>query len=166
MMGQIERKTDRYERGIPIEDRAIGVFAIEGGARCVVEVDTDRTSAFAVHGTDGMMMPSNNSVRIVSKHSTGVHEFAPAVQADAWMLQAQAMLDWLEERYEHPSAAHYNRAVMEVMMAIYESVRIKGMVRLPLETKDSPLEMMIADGTLPVEKPGKYDIRGYLVRKD
>ena len=45
------------------------------------------------------------------------------------------------------------------MMAIYESVRTKGLVDIPLGTKESPLSMMISDGTLPVERSGKYDIR-------
>ena len=44
-------------------------------------------------------------------------------------------------------------------MAIYESLRIKGLVKMPLETKESPLYLMIDDGALIVEKPGKYDIR-------
>ena len=45
------------------------------------------------------------------------------------------------------------------MMAIYESVRTKGLVEMPLKTKESPLIMMISDGTLPVERSGQYDIR-------
>jgi hypothetical protein len=45
------------------------------------------------------------------------------------------------------------------MMAIYESVRTKGLVEMPLKTKESPLIMMISGGTLPVERAGKYDIR-------
>ena len=45
------------------------------------------------------------------------------------------------------------------MMAIYESLRTQNVVKLPLQTKESPLELMIDDGTLKVTKPGKYDIR-------
>ena len=48
---------------------------------------------------------------------------------------------------------------MEIMMAIYESLRIKNVVNMPLETKESPLELMVQDGTLPVLKEGRYDIR-------
>ena len=32
-------------------------------------------------------------------------------------------------------------------------------MHLPLESHGSPLEQMIQDGTLPVTKPGRYDIR-------
>ena len=48
---------------------------------------------------------------------------------------------------------------MEIMMAIYESLRIKNLVKMPLETKESPLDLMIEDGTLPILKKGRYDIR-------
>ena len=44
-------------------------------------------------------------------------------------------------------------------MAIYESLRTKNIVSTPLEPADSPLEIMIADGTLPVLTEGRYDIR-------
>jgi hypothetical protein len=45
------------------------------------------------------------------------------------------------------------------MMAIYESVRIRDIVRMPLQTKNSPLEEMIRKGILEIERPGRYDIR-------
>ena len=44
-------------------------------------------------------------------------------------------------------------------MTIYESLRIKNVVEMPLKTRESPLDLMIEDGTLPVLKPGRYDIR-------
>jgi len=45
------------------------------------------------------------------------------------------------------------------MMAIYESLRIKDVVHIPMETKELPLELMVNDGTLPVLVEGKYDLR-------
>ena len=48
---------------------------------------------------------------------------------------------------------------MEVMMAIYESARIRDVVELPLHTGDNPLDLMVDEGTLPVEIQGRYDIR-------
>jgi len=45
------------------------------------------------------------------------------------------------------------------MMAIYESLRINNVVNMPLETRESPLDLMIEDGTLVVTKEGRYDIR-------
>jgi hypothetical protein len=48
---------------------------------------------------------------------------------------------------------------MEIMMAIYESARTRALVTLPLPSGPSPLHQMLEAGTLPVEVPGRYDIR-------
>jgi hypothetical protein len=49
-------------------------------------------------------------------------------------------------------------------MSIYESVRTHAVIRAPLRTKLNPLDLMVELGQLPVEHPGKYDIRSFLVR--
>ena len=70
------------------------------------------------------------------------------------------MIDWIEGRIEtHWSSGYQARYTIEIMMAIYESLRTKNIVSTPLEPADSPLEIMIADGTLPVLTEGRYDIR-------
>jgi len=38
-IGQVERRTDRYERGLPIEDCLAAIVALAGGTRLIVEVD-------------------------------------------------------------------------------------------------------------------------------
>ena len=60
---------------------------------------------------------------------------------------------------EHRSSGRQARYTIEILMAIYESLRIKNVVTMPLETRESPLELMVADGTLPVLEEGRYDIR-------
>ena len=49
-------------------------------------------------------------------------------------------------------------------MATYESARLHEVTTLPLRTMASPLEAMIEAGDLPVERPGHYDIRAFLLR--
>ena len=44
-------------------------------------------------------------------------------------------------------------------MAIYESLRTKDVVTFPFTTRENPLDLMVEDGTLPVEVAGRYDIR-------
>ena len=74
--------------------------------------------------------------------------------------QFQELIDWMEGKInDHRSSGRQARYTMEIMMAIYESLRIKNVVNMPLETKESPLELMVQDGTLPVLKEGRYDIR-------
>ena len=61
-------------------------------------------------------------------------------------------------------------------MAIYESARMHECVKLqpigsPLDpaarlihTRLSPLDLMIDSGHLPVERPGRFDVRAFLLR--
>jgi hypothetical protein len=48
-------------------------------------------------------------------------------------------------------------------MAIYESARMHEVVQLPLRTHANPLDLMIESGDLPIERPGRYDIRAFLL---
>jgi hypothetical protein len=50
------------------------------------------------------------------------------------------------------------------MMALYESARLREVTRLPLATRLNPLDLMAESGALAVTRPGKYDIRSFLVR--
>lgn len=52
----------------------------------------------------------------------------------------------------------------EIIMAIYESARMHEVVSMPVRTKCSPLDVMIDEGALPVERPGRYEIRAFLLR--
>ena len=80
----------------------------------------------------------------------------PPVETD----QFQELIDWMEGKIpEHRSTGRQARYTMEIMMAIYESLRIKNVVIMPLETRESPLDLMVEDGTLPVLTEGRYDIR-------
>ena len=56
------------------------------------------------------------------------------------------------------------RATVEIMMALYESARQHHVIHLPLQEEGYPLELMVDEGRLPVEEPGRYDIRGFLKR--
>ena len=47
-------------------------------------------------------------------------------------------------------------------MALYESARRNEVVRLPMQEKGYPLELMIGEGNLPVVEEGRYDIRAFL----
>ena len=74
--------------------------------------------------------------------------------------QYQELIEWIEgEIPMHRSSGTQARYTLEIIMAIYESLRIKNVVTMPLETKESPLEIMVNDGTLPVLKKGRYDVR-------
>jgi predicted dehydrogenase len=157
VLGQVERRTDRWERAHPIEDRCAGLIAFEGGARGVLEVDTPEAGAPSgqhVYGTEGTLRWVQQGVQILSGEA-GWRD----VELRPTSSQHQEFIDWLEGRGGNRTEARQARATMEILMAIYESARTQGLVEMPLQTKESPLKRMIDSGQLPVEKPGKYDIR-------
>jgi UDP-N-acetyl-2-amino-2-deoxyglucuronate dehydrogenase len=157
VMGQVERRSDRFERGHPIEDRCMGLIGFEGGARMLLESDMpqDWPGGSFIHGTEGTLRLNGEILEVQNSDGASWR----AVESDASADQHQELAAWIEGGPESRQAARLARATMEVMMALYESSRVRGLVTLPLAAGPSPLQRMIQDGTLPVQVPGKYDIR-------
>jgi len=165
VMGQVERNTDRYMHRHRIDDRCAGIICFASGTRGIIESDMPgpNLSAAFVYGTEGMFQTGEgglfgrSGMLLLSNRMAGWQEVQPAGETSS---QYADLIAWIEGRIEeHRGDAKQARYTVEIMMAIYESLRIKGVVRMPLEARESPLETMIDDGTLPVLKPGKYDIR-------
>jgi UDP-N-acetyl-2-amino-2-deoxyglucuronate dehydrogenase len=157
VMGQVERRTDRYERGHPIEDRCFGLIGFEGGTRLLVESDMPRDwpGGRSVHGTDGTLRFGEVTLELLNSECAG---WQP-IELDAGTDQHHELLAWVEGGPESRQSARIARATTEIMMAIYESARTRGLITLPLPSGRSPLHLMLEEGALPVEVPGKYDIR-------
>ena len=161
VIGQASRTTDRWERRSRCEDLCLGLVCFEGGARGLVEGDLPEpeSSLPPIYGTEGCIkVGEQDGIILLQNHGTsGWREIIPP---PAETNQYQELIDWMEGRVtEHRGSGRQARYTMEIMMAIYESARIRNVVTMPLETRESPLEMMIEDGTMPVTKMGRYDIR-------
>ena len=79
--------------------------------------------------------------------------------------QANETADWVEDKIPvHRSDGTQGYKALEMLMAVYESARRHEQVRLPLQTRLNPLDLMIDSGHLEVERPGRYDIRAFLLR--
>lgn len=162
VIGQVERRTDRYERKEPIEDLCMGLVAFEGGARFVLESDMPdgglngsaaRLGGVQVYGAEGTLTVGEALTLTSATGGSAGLDVPPDTN------QYDEFLAWLEGGDVHRNEAANARATVELMMAIYESARSRGLVRLPLDPGPSPLVAMIDDGSLVVETPGRYDIR-------
>lgn len=164
VIGNIERKTDRYERDIRIEDRSAGIIGFDNGAvgMLLQELAPGRQGG-TVYGEDGIMDIDEGRVRLLSS-KTGTWEERPSTGEDASVGQASELADWIEGKVEHRGESTNGRAAVEIIMAIYESARLHEAVQMPLRTRCSPIDVMIDNGDLPVERPGRYDIRAFLLR--
>jgi predicted dehydrogenase len=191
----VQRSTDRYERGLRMEDSALAMVEL-GDVRIFVESDLDPEGPVmakaVITGTDGLLTIQENHVRLFNSDSAGwrtvsgdpfgtaavaprpvspliaplyqlVAHFGTAVIDDfaqTFVDQAQSLGDWLDCTIDHhPGDASHGYAVLEILMAIYESARSRQVAHLPLATRVNPLDVMVDSGDLPVTRPGPYDIR-------
>jgi UDP-N-acetyl-2-amino-2-deoxyglucuronate dehydrogenase len=177
VVGQVSRHTDKWERRVRIEDLCMGLVCFKGGARLVMESDLPKPHPMEsdIYGTEGTIRIANNVVYLMNGDQSGWKEIKPGepiaqkelVMKEGWSApadvspgQVSELIAWIEGSIEeHRGAARHARSTVEIMMAIYESLRIHDVVYMPLQTKESPLDLMIDGGALPVTKPGKYDIR-------
>jgi predicted dehydrogenase len=177
VMGAVERQTDKYERDTPIEDACMGLVHFAGGAQLFLQCDLDMKGAsfeFFVRGTEGMMEVTETACRTIGSgaatwtdHDLGVAASdIHVIGGKANGRQTRELLAWIDGGAEHRCSARTARDTVEIMMALEESARQHQVVQMPLQEKGYPLEKMIADGQLPVQIEGRYDIRGYLNRED
>jgi predicted dehydrogenase len=181
VMGNIERKTDQYERATRIEDCAIGVFQFGKGARALLLSDVTPLIYQGAHiyGSQGMINMSTNNLHLMNAQTGGrweLHEpdgkfFKVAEQGDRfeWLeggaAQADELADWIEGKVEtHRGRGENGFKALEMIHAIYESARCHEKVIMPMRTRLNPLDLMVESGHLAPERPGRYDIRAFLLR--
>ena len=160
LIGQAFRRTDRWERRVRTEDVCACIVCFEGGARGIYEGDcpAPELADMCIYGTDGTIkLPSSGDVLLMNADKSGWQTITPPPSATD---QFQELIDWIEGRIErHRNAAEVAVSTMAIMMGLYESVRVQGVVHFPIETRDNPLDILVESGRMPVEKPGRYDIR-------
>ena len=176
VMGAVERRTDRYERDTLVEDACMGLVHFADGIQLFIQSDLMREGAtagsFDIRGSEGFLCVSETRVQLMNASSNGwqdidlgLSENDKAIGGNTNAAQVQELITWLEGKTAmHRNAGTIARDTVEVMMALYESARKNHVIRMPLEEKSYPLERMVAEGGLPVEIEGRYDIRGFLKR--
>ena len=178
VMGAVERKTNRWERDVPIEDCCLGLTTFAGGAQALLQVDlTPYSSAdhFTVQGSEGLLMVAPDSLRLINSGNSGgeTHPTLWDTQTEfaagsvgfesyfhiAYTAQAQGLKAWLDGESDYRGEGTQTRHTVEIMMALYQSVREGEVIRLPLTEGAYPLSAMVAEDKLPLRYPEKYDIR-------
>jgi len=149
---------------VPIEDRSAGIIGFEGGCIGTLLQEIAGTQPFSsvIYGSDGIIDLSEQRVRLLNNKATD-WEDRPSDGSDQHVAQARELVDWIEARTVHRGQAENGMAAIEIIMAIYELARMHEVVQIPVRTYCSPLELMIDNGDLPVERPGRYDIRSFLL---
>lgn len=160
LIGQAFRKTDKWERRVRCEDQCFGEICFEGGIRGIYESDLPGPGlrGDAVYGDDGILRRGpDGTIELLNSRSAGWQQITPRQSEPN---QFQEFIQWLDgEIDEHRNAGRHGKTTIEILMAIYESVRIRDVVKFPLETRENPLDLMVEGGLMPVFVEGRYDIR-------
>ena len=160
VIGQVSRRTDKWERRVRCEDLCMGEICFEGGIRGVYESDLPGPGlrGDVVYGSDGQLRRGpDRTIELLNSKALGWQTITPRQSEPT---QYQEMIAWLDgDIEEHRSAGRHGAITMALLMAIYESLRIKDVVEFPLKTRANPLDLMVEGGALPVFVEGRYDIR-------
>ncbi len=180
VMGNVERKTDQYERNTRIEDRAIGVFSFKGGAQALILSDVLPIifqGAF-IYGTEGSINLSTSDLQLCNAETKGTwerhapdgrfYEVEKAGDRFEWVeggaAQADGLADWVQGQEPYRSTGADGYKALQMVHGIYESARMHERVMMPLQTRVNPLDIMVESGHLLPERPGRYDIRAMRLR--
>ena len=168
VIGNIERKTERYERGIPIEDRSAGIVKFDNGAIGTLfqELAEPYRQGGVFYGSEGILELDEQRARLLSTTKSRDWEEHRPEGENPHIAQARELVEWIEGKVEHRGEASNGRAAVEIIMGIYESARLHEAVQMPVKTRSSPLKVMIESGALPVERPGAYDVRAFLLHSE
>lgn len=175
VMGNVERLTDRYERSTRIEDRAAGVFGFENGvhAQLLSDLTDDQNMGAVFYGSDGIINLYGGSLKLLNADTRGKWKEPqpPKGDWDGWetsdarSAQAAELADWIAGKVDtHRGEANHGYKAVEMVCALYESARVHERVTIPLQTRESPLDLMVESGHLPVRYPGRYEIRAATLR--
>jgi predicted dehydrogenase len=181
VMGNVERKTDRYERSTRIEDCAVGIFHFTSGAVAMLLSDVTPLvyQGAWIYGTQGMINMTTSSLQLMNQSTGGtwqLHEpdgkyykLAEHGENLEWheapAAQMEELADWIEGKADYfRGNAENGMKALQMVHAVYESARMHEKVLLPLQTRHNPLDLMVESGHLAPQRPGPFDIRAFLLR--
>jgi predicted dehydrogenase len=151
IMGQIERKKDSYNRGHEVEETAEGVIQFANGTRGLVETGEMAIPELRLlfYGREGQLEVSARELRVRGRKRRNWQQLQLG-QGSSQMSQAKELLSLLDGRVtSHRADAAQARTTLEILLGIFESVRIHGVVRPPLALRnESPLNVMLRENVL------------------
>jgi len=156
VIGQIDRRRQRLGASnhpdMYVEDMASAEIIYENDVRAFVEIGefAPRDYSFYVRGTEGFLdvnAPGQRPVRYLTP-STGGWVEPELGPADPRRAEMDELFDAIEQDREHESSGQRGRATLEILVSVFESSRRRGMVDLPTDVRDFPLESMITEGVI------------------
>ena len=158
VIAQVERTTNRYERGLPAEDKAAAIIRFEGNHELVLEVDMlgeERAqTSYQLCGPEGVIKADFHNATMLNGEQKGWQDLELLPQPSP----LEELIAWMEGGPEHRNSGRRAVVTEEIIMAVYESARLRQLVEPPFDKLSSPLVEMVENGALAVSEPA-YDIR-------
>ncbi len=155
VVGWIQRDTNRFERGSYCEEKTHALVGFAGGHELVVSVDMVdgvKHKHFQLLGPEGVINFDREQATLIN--ARGAHE-PQAIEQPRYL---DELLAWMEGGPVHRNVASGALETHRIMMAIYQSARIRSRVEPPFEKRGCALDEMILAGELPCAGE-PYDIR-------
>jgi predicted dehydrogenase len=165
VMGQIDRqpwgrfgyeRSNRY--GHVIENSSCARIQFKNGVRAVMqtgEIAIDDYQYLALRGTEGVIEVSGDRWRQpkppwwrILRAGQEWEEHPVEQDASPFAEEVKQLIRWIEEGGEHRLSGNSARADLEILMAVFESSRLRSRVTLPLDTYEHPLALMIEAGEI------------------
>jgi len=155
VVGWVQRDTDRFERGSYCEEKTHALVGFAGGHELVASVDMVdgvKHRHFQLVGPEGMINFDREQATLID--AGGARE--PLSLAQPRYLDE--LLAWMDGGPVHRNEASGALETQRIMMAIYQSARVRSRVEPPFEQRGCALDEMILAGELPFTGE-PYDIR-------
>lgn len=151
-----------YRYGHPVETGALGMWEFEGGRRAEVLVGDLRLMGrpygdYEVFGTGGRLWRNGDAPEVpLSIHdSSGGWRPVDVDPADGREQNAQTgrnvyarFAEMIRTGSSHPLSGDSALRDLEVIMALFESARLRRKITLPLAQDEFPLQLLIDEGAL------------------
>ena len=160
--GSVQLASAGFRYGHAVETGAMAILEFEGGVRAELLVGDMRLmdrayGDYEVFGTEGRLWRAGDmpeEALLLQDSAGGWRPLAvePTDAREAYRVTADAsyrrFAEMIEDGADHPLSGDSALLDLEVIMAVFESARLREKVSLPLEQELFPLDMMIEAGEL------------------
>lgn len=161
--GGVQLASGGFRYGHPVETGAVGIWEFEDAVRAEVYCGDlrlpDRSYGdYEVWGTEGRLWRAGDAADPPLLIQDDRGGWWQAVEVDAYAQPEMHTLtgrncysrfaEMVQHGSDHPLSGDSALEDLEIVMAVYESARLRAKVELPLEQLRFPLEIMIEEGQL------------------
>lgn len=155
--GVVDKGGYRYRHGCPIENGGFATWEFAGGLRAEMltgelRFPGSKYQDYEALGTAGRLRRQGDQggLSIQAAGTDGWQTVDLGAEAGSPVARNYDLLarNVRAGGGEHPLKAENGLRVLEILMAVYESARLRAKIELPLDQDRSPMEIMVEDGQM------------------